>query len=75
MPPEFLRGIHTIWKHGKPMSIDEIRQGAMADGDFYRQLKQWEIIGVLHRTATEEYILDPVFKQDLDETGFMEGLL
>ena len=74
MPPEFLRGIHTLWKHGKPMSIEEVRQGAMADGDFYRQLKQWEIIGVLHRTVTEEYILDPMFKQDLDATGFMEGL-
>jgi hypothetical protein len=74
MPPEFLRGIHAMWKHGKTMSIEEIRQGAMADGDFYRQLKQWEIIGILHRTATDEYLLDPIFKQDLDDTGFMEGL-
>lgn len=74
MPPEFLRGIHAMWKHSKPMSIEEIRKGAMADGDFYRQLKQWEIIGILHRTSADEYILDPIFKQDLDNTGFMEGL-
>lgn len=75
MPPEFLRGIHTLWKQGmKSMSVEEIRQGAMADGDFYRQLRQWEIIGILHRTITDEYHLDLVFKNDLDATGFMEGL-
>jgi len=74
MPPEFLRGIHTLWARGRSMTIDEIRQGAMADGDFYRQLRQWEIIGILHRTAADEYYLDPVFQKDLEETGFMEGL-
>ncbi len=74
MPPEFLRGIHTLYKKDTPQSIEEIRQGAMADGDFYRQLKQWEIIGVLHRTASDEYYLDPLFREDLSKTGFMEGL-
>ena len=74
MPPEFLRAIHTLYKTGKSMTIEEIRAGAMADGDFYRQLKQWEIIGILHQQASDEYFLDPVFRVDLEATGFMEGL-
>ncbi len=76
MPPEFLRGINTLYQHGegKAMTIEEIRMGAMADGDFYRQLKQWEIIGILHQRASDEYYLDPVFRADLTATGFMEGL-
>lgn len=74
MPPEFLRAIHTMWRHGKDMTIEEVRKGAMADGDFYRQLKQWEIIGIVHQTMSDEYRLDPDFKKDLDDTGFMEGL-
>ena len=76
MPPEFLRGIHTLYQHGegKSMTIEEIRKGAMADGDFYRQLKQWEIIGILHQQASNDYYLDPVFRTDLEVTGFMKGL-
>jgi len=74
MPPEFLRGIHTMWESGHAMSIEEIRSGAMADGDFYRQLKQWQIIGILHSNAEGNYVLDNVFRQDLNATGFMEGL-
>jgi hypothetical protein len=74
MPPEFLRGIHAMWKTSMPQSIDDIRKGAMADGDFYRQLKQWEIIGVVHAGATGDYALDTAFRKDLDTTGFMEGL-
>lgn len=74
MPPEYLRAIHTMYKKNSSMTIDEVRKGAMTDGDFYRQLKQWEIIGILHQTATDEYLLDPVFREDLTNTGFMEGL-
>lgn len=74
MPPEFLRGIHVMWKNGKAMTVEEIRQGAMADGNFFRQLRQWEIIGITHQNAAGEYFLDPVFNTDLNQTGFMEGL-
>ncbi len=74
MPPEFLRAIYTMYQANGSMTIEEIRRGAMADGDFYRQLKQWEIIGILHQQASDEYYLDPVFRTDLEATGFMKGL-
>ncbi len=76
MPPEFLRGIHTLYRcgDGKAITIEEVRKGAMADGDFHRQLKQWEIIGILHQRASDEYCLDPVFRTDLEATGFLGGL-
>lgn len=74
MPPEFLRGIQSLYENRCSLSIDEIQKGAMADNDFHRQLKQWEIIGLLHLSVDDEYLLDEVFRQDLDDTGFMEGL-
>lgn len=79
MPPESLRAIRGLWGGSgsafqKSLTVDEICRVAKADSDFYRQLRQWEIIGILHQTATDEYYLDPVFRADLERTGFLEGL-
>jgi hypothetical protein len=79
MPPENLRAIHALWRGGAeasraPMTVDEIREKAMADGEFYRQVRQWEIIGILFSYGNGEYGLNPEFAKDLEFTGFMEGL-
>lgn len=79
MPPESLRAISCIWRSGqdeavKPMSGNEICVRAICDGSFYRQLRQWEIIGILHSFDTDEYGMNPEFARDIEYTGFMEGL-
>jgi hypothetical protein len=79
MPPENLRALATMWRGGrvealKAMTGDEIRAKAMCDGSFYRQLKQWEIIGIIHSYSEGEYAMNPEFAQDVEYTGFMEGL-
>lgn len=74
MPPEFLRGIHTLWQSSMALTLEDIRNGAMADGDFYRQVNQWKIARIVHKTPTGDFELDKVFRACLDNTGFMEGL-
>lgn len=79
MPPENLRALGALWRGSESasresMTCEEVCEGAMCDGDFYRQLKQWEIIGILHSYGNNQYGLNPDFARDIKYTGFMEGL-
>lgn len=79
MPPENLRAIAAFWrgsleKSTKPLTGDEIRTKTMCDGEFYRQLRQWEIIGIVYSFGDGEYGLNPDFAKDIEYTGFMENL-
>ncbi len=79
MPPESLRALHTIWRGGRlaslrPISGEEIRQGATLDVAFHRQLQQWTIIGILVQPQDGLYQMNPAFAKDVEYTGFMEGL-
>lgn len=79
IPPENLRALSVMWR-GNPeaahssMTTSEICAKAMCDVDFHRQLRQWEIIGILHSYGTGEYGMNPEFAHDIEYTGFMEGL-
>lgn len=79
MPPENLRALHVLWRDGiesatKPMTSEDIRREALIDGAFYRQLKQWAIIGILNEHDDGVYSMNHDFATDLAMTGFMEGL-
>lgn len=79
MPPENMRALNVIWRGSeeaslKAMTGDDIRKEAKTDGSFYRQLRQWSIIGILHEYDDGVYGLNPDFAADIARTGFMEGL-
>lgn len=79
MPPEYLRALQVLWRGGvgpstKPISGDLVRTKAGVDGSFYRQLQQWQIIGILFQHEDGVYSLNEAFAKDIEETGFMEGL-
>lgn len=79
MPPDNLRALHVMWRGGpkeavKPMPGEEIRRKANLDGTFFRQLRQWAIIGILHQYDEGVYGMNPAFAEDVELTGFMEGI-
>ena len=79
MSPESLRALHIMWRGGlressTPIPCEEIRRQANIDGAFHRQLRQWEIIGILEQYDTNSYSLNPAFAQDIHDTNFMEEL-
>lgn len=79
MPQEYLKAIRALWRGSveastKPMTVSEILDKAKITGDFYRQLNQWAIIGILRKEGDDLYSLNPSFAKDLELTDFMEGL-
>ncbi len=80
MPPESLRALKVMWRKGKddaviPITGEEVRKKAHIDGAFFRQLRQWAIIGILHQYDTDSYGMNKEFAQDVHDTGFMEGMV
>jgi hypothetical protein len=79
MPPESLRALHAIWRGGiedssKPIGGEDVRVAANVDGDFYRQMRQWAIIGILDKLDDNVYCMNKEFAEDVEYTGFLEGL-
>lgn len=79
MPPESLRVLNVMWRGGReesmsPMRGEDIRKQANIDSSFYRQLRQWAIIGIMNRFEEDSYGLNTEFAEDVHNTGFMEGL-
>ncbi|KKN58745.1 hypothetical protein LCGC14_0549240 [marine sediment metagenome] len=80
MPPDNLRAILCLWRGSptnavKPLLGEEIRQKANLDQVFFRQLRQWTIIGILRPFEEGVYGLNPAFADDIGRTEFMEGLI
>lgn len=78
MPPESLAALHAIWrgsieKATQPISLDAVRQAALADQSIYRQLRQWAIIGILGMINDNTVGMREAFAKDVEYTGFMEG--
>lgn len=79
MLPECLAAMNVIWRGdiGKavlPMTVEDIRRGCNQPSGFYRQLKQWAIIGILEPHGEAGYSMHPAFARDVEYTGFLEGL-
>ncbi len=73
MPPDYIRAIKIMYEE-PGLTEDEVRRKTMVDGDFYRQLKQWQIVDVLG-VRNDAHYLSPVFRKDIEITGFLEGLV
>ena len=77
--PETIKAIHALWRDGEeesvlPMEASTILSKSDVGQSFFRQLKQWAIIGILYQFDATSYALHPAFASDIKRTGFMEGL-
>ena len=79
MPPENLRALKVMWRGGikescKPTSQNTVVTKANLNVSFQRQLQQWAIIGILHYYGGGEYGFNPAFAEDVERTGFIDGI-
>jgi len=80
MPPENLKAMKVLWDsyckdRSVPVSGDEIRRIALLDANFCRQIRQWEIIGLIREPMEGFFVLEDEVASDIELTGFMEGLV
>ena len=79
MPPESLRVIHTLYKFYGAIeggcTLDEVYLDAQVESSFYRQLRQWAIIGIVDWDKDNLVRLHPDFADALTASRFTEGLI